>query len=64
MEEGEVQIFFPLAIIISFLSRNSCGPLLPLSTNQVLDCQLEGLATVCSLITPGVINFPVQLSMS
>ena len=40
------------------------GPLLRLSTNQlhVLDCQ--GLETVCSLISPEVITFPAQLSMS
>ena len=31
-------------------------------TNQVLDCQ--GLETVCSLITPEVITFPAQVSMS
>ena len=40
------------------------GPLLRSSTNQlhVLDCR--GLETVCSLITPEVITFPAQLSMS
>ena len=43
---------------------NLVGPLLRSSTNQlhVLDCQ--GLETVCSLITPEVITFPAQLSMS
>ena len=44
-------------------NRTLLGPYYGLPTNQVLlDCQ--GLDTVCSFITPGVITFPAQLSMS
>ena len=43
-------------------NRTLFGPYYELPTNQVLDCQ--GLETVCSFITPGVITFPAQLSMS
>ena len=43
-------------------NRTLFGPYYELPTNQVLDCQ--GLETVCSFITPGVITFPAQRSMS
>ena len=43
-------------------NRTLFGPYYELPTNQVLDCQ--GLETVFSFTTPGVITFPAQLSMS
>ena len=43
-------------------NRTLLGTYYGLPTNQVLDCQ--GLDTVCSFITPGIITFPAQLSMS
>ena len=51
-----------LALLDKSNQQNLVVPFFQLSTNQVLDCQ--GLETVCLLITPRVITFPAQLSMS
>ena len=73
MEEGEVQMttdflsdchnyFISQKKQLCQNNRTLLGPYYRLLTNQVLDCQ--GLETVCSFITAGVITFPAQLSMS
>ena len=78
MMEGEVQIFFLIAVIISFLSGNSScqvnhnnrtllGPYyryqLPVTKYSIANLKiLKQFARL--LFTPGVINFPVQLSKS
>ena len=41
-----------------------CWALLRLSTNQLHELDCQGFETVCSLITPEVITFFAQLSMS